>query len=281
VGKSTLLNCVLGEKVAITSPKPQTTRNRITGIKHLPHGQIVFIDTPGVHQAKDPLSRILVKGALTTLADVDVVSVLIDARMGITAEDREVMALTLASPRPTILVANKIDQLPADRKEGRIAEIHQGFPQLPLFPLSALTGTGVKPWIEAIEALLPEGPPYFPPDMVTDRSERFLAAELIREQIMLHTREEVPYATAVTVEQFQEDAHRELLRIMATITVERPQQKSIIIGAGGAKLKQIGIAARQALERRFGISVYLSLFVRARKHWTREEKWIREFGYYE
>jgi len=138
VGKSTLLNCVLGEKVAITSPKPQTTRNRITGIKHLPHGQIVFIDTPGVHQAKDPLSRILVKGALTTLADVDVVSVLIDARMGITAEDREVMALTLASPRPTILVANKIDQLPADRKEGRIGgnppRVSPGYPFSPSPP---------------------------------------------------------------------------------------------------------------------------------------------------
>lgn len=281
VGKSTLLNCILGEKLAITSHKPQTTRNRITGIKHMTGGQIIFIDTPGLHQATNPLHHTLVKSTLTTLADVDVVLVVLDVHAGITEADRDIVTLAASTNHPFIVAVNKMDCASPKHLSTMIEHIRNAFPTVQIHPLSALTGHGVAGCIEEIYRLLPEGPPYFPPDMITDRSERFLAAEIIREKVMAHTHEEVPYATAVTVDLFKEDTLQGVLRIMATITVERPQQKRIIIGAGGSKLKQIGIDARRELESRFGIRVYLSLFVRVRKQWTRNEKWLKEFGYRE
>ncbi|MCX7982553.1 MAG: GTPase Era [Syntrophales bacterium] len=279
VGKSTLLNSILGEKIAITTPKPQTTRNRIMGIKNLPDGQLIFIDTPGIHEAKNPLNRVMVAEAKAVFSSVDLVMVTIEAPCGFLSEDMVVIETAKASNLPLLLAINKIDLTTESKVKEIIKEAPTLAPFCLIFPVSAITRQGLDALIDGIKNMLPRGPAYFPPDMITDRTERFLVAETIREKIMLHTHEELPYSSAVSVDTFKEDEQKNLLIIAATITVERESQKKIIIGRQGTLLKKIGTDARIELEKFFGTRVYLSLFVRVRHNWTRAEKWIKEFGY--
>jgi len=278
-GKSTLLNHLLGQKISITSKKPQTTRNRILGVLHEPGLQIVFFDTPGVFPAKNQLNIRMVDAALSAWGDADLILALVDAASPMPEAERFLVKSLGKQSRPVILALNKIDLV---EKSGLLASIDQwsrthGFEAV--IPISAKQGTQVKELVEAMAAVLPCGPPYFPPDTVTDVSERFIAAEMIREQVFRLTGEEIPYATAVTVDTFTEKNNGRLVKIEATIHLERNSQKGIVIGRQGAKLKQIGTRSREQIERLLGTKVYLKLFVRIQKNWRRDTRAIRKFGY--
>ncbi len=297
VGKSTLLNRLTGEKLAIVSHKPQTTRNRILGIVNRPGYQVAFLDTPGVHKAKGELNRLMVDAALGAIADVDAVLFLIEAaaRPDGTVEVGEGNQLILQrlkqSGKPTVLGINKIDSVPRKEMLLPIIEAYRTqYPFAEIFPISAQTGDGVEALEKALVALLPEGPPLFPPEMVTDQAERFVVAELIREQILAFCREEIPYSTAVVVDHFDESEREPekpvasgrlggLVRLDATIFVERDSQKAIVIGKGGQMLKKIGAAARSQIERFLGAHVYLSLLVKVEKRWSERHEALRRFGY--
>lgn len=278
-GKSTLLNRFLGTKISITSRKPQTTRNRILGIVHRPESQLVFIDTPGVHQARQPLNIRIVDAALSALGDVDVVLLLADAQR----PDRQTEAFLLEhlseTRKPVILALNKIDRIASDRLISLLDQWSQRFAFAHLLPISALHGTQVENLLQVLEAMLPEGPPFYGTDMLTDSAERFIVAELIREKVFRLTGEEIPYATAVTVDAFRDAPRGKPIHITATIHIERDSQKGIVIGRGGGKLKQIGRAAREDIERMLATKVYLELFVRVQKNWTRDARAMRKFGY--
>ena len=279
VGKSTLLNAILGEKVAITSSKPQTTRNRITGIRNFEDGQFIFLDTPGIHRAKTPLNRFMVKAATSTFGEVDLILFLIEADRGYDADDGLIIESLREARVPVFLVINKID-LVAKPKLLPLIDRFRGLHDFrEIIPVSAATGDGVDRLLELIREVLPEGPKFFPDDMFTDNSERFIAAEIVREKILLLTQREIPYATAVTVDSFKEDEEKNLIRIAATITVEKDSQKGILIGKGGRMLKEIGTQARLEMEKFFAAKIFLELFVRVRKDWTKDAKWLKEFGY--
>ncbi len=278
-GKSTLLNRMLGEKISITSRKPQTTRNRILGVVHRPQSQLVFIDTPGVHKTNQPLNVRIVDTALSTLGDVDLVLLLADPlRPERTAENFLLARLAEAS-KPVVLAVNKIDRVGPDQ----LIEILDGWSRRMAFrqivPISALQGTQVDQLLQVMESLLPAGPPFFAEDMLTDSAERFIVAEMIREKVFRLTGEEIPYATAVTVDAFKETRKGKMVRLTATIHVERDSQKGMVIGRGGKKLKQIGQAAREDIEKLLGVRVFLELFVRVQKNWTRDTRALRKFGY--
>ncbi len=279
VGKSTLLNGILGESVAITSPKPQTTRNRIMGIRHLEGGQMIFLDTPGIHKPHKALNEAMVKTAQSVFTDVDVILVLIAADAALGPEDRDLFAALKSYEQRVILGVNKADLIRKDLLLPLIDTARQSLSFRACVPLCARTGEGVPILLDEILALLPEGPPYFPEDMVTDRPEKFIAAEIIREKILTFTHREVPYAAAVVVDTFREEENESLIRIAATINVERASQKKIVIGRQGAMLKRICTAARLDLERFFAARVFLTLFVRVCEDWTRNERMVREFGY--
>ena len=277
VGKSTLLNGIMGETIAITSPKPQTTRNKIMGIRHLVDGQMIFLDTPGIHDPHKPLNTAMVKTARNVFGDVDVLMVLVEAGNRIYPDDLALFESLAPYHQRVILVINKIDLVKKDTLLPLIDEARLAFPFHAFFPVCARTGDGVPALLQEIQDLLPEGPPYFPEDMLTDRSERFIAAEIVREKILLLTHREIPYATAVVVESFQEG--KDLIRIQATIHVERDSQKKILIGQKGSMMKRIGTAARLDMERFFATKIFLELFVRVQKDWTHSERLVREFGY--
>jgi GTP-binding protein Era len=279
VGKSTLLNRILGEKLAITSDKPQTTRNRIQGICNLAGGQIVFIDTPGIHHSDKRLNRSMVEAAMSALAGVDVVLLLVDA----TVEPRreaEAMAEVLArAEAPLFLVISKTDLVGRDELLGRIAAYRDLHPFREILPVSAVKGEGVERLLDTVLARLPEGPAYFPDDILTDLPERFLAAEIIREKVFRLTRDEIPYAVAVVVESFKERPDGSLIAISAAINVERDSQKGIIIGRKGEMLKRIGSQARRDLEELLQTKVFLELFVRVQKDWSENSRLLKELGY--
>lgn len=278
-GKSTLLNRLLGTKISITSRKPQTTRNRIVGIVHRPAAQFVFIDTPGMHQATLPLNVRIVDTALSALSEVDLVVLIADPlRPDHRAEDFLLDRLT-ASGKPVILAVNKIDRLAPDRLIKCLDQWSRRLAFEQIVPISALDGTQVEDLLQVMEDMLPEGPPFFAEDMLTDSAERFIVAEMIREKVFRLTGEEIPYGTAVTVDAFKETGPGKLLRLAATIHVERDSQKGMVIGRGGQKLKQIGQAAREDIEKLLGRKVYLELFVRVQKNWTRDTRALRKFGY--
>ncbi|HET58025.1 MAG TPA: GTPase Era [Deltaproteobacteria bacterium] len=279
VGKSTLLNCIVGEKIAIATHKAQTTRNRITGILNAPEGQCVFIDTPGIHRPKNRLGRSMVSTAVTALSEADVVLFLIEAGRGPTDDDRLVLKSLVKQSSPVILVINKIDQVKKGDLLPYIDRVKELLPFRAIVPLSALGGFNVDVLLKELWELLPEGPPFFPDDMITEQSERFMAAEMIRELITLRTHQELPYTTAVSIDYFKEDEEKNLLRIGATILVAKKSQKGIIIGKNGAMLKQIGTGARLAMERFFGTRVFLELFVKVRKDWHEDDGALRELGY--
>ena len=283
VGKSTLLNALVGERIAITTRKPQTTRNRITGIRNLKGerpGQMIFLDTPGIHRAKTPLNRAMVETAMEAFGASDVVLLLIEAQ-GLHADDRYILETMKDRPAPVVLVINKIDAVEKKNLLPLIDEAQRLREFVEIIPLSALTGDGIDILTDALWKLLPEGPVYFPEDMMTDRSERFIAAEMIREKITTLTHKEIPYATAVVVDTFKEDEGKNLIRIQATIHVEKDSQKGILIGRKGAMLKEIGTQARLEMERFFAAKVFLELFVRVQKNWTQDARMLREFGYAE
>ena len=278
VGKSTLLNRMLGEKIAITSRKAQTTRNRILGVVHRPGAQMVFLDTPGIHKAEKALNVRMVETALTSLGDVDAVLFLIDAAQP-DPPSEEMTAEALEKPRaPVILVVNKIDLVQKPLLLKIIDRWRRRADFKAIVPVSAQHGDGVDPLLDALAAELPEGPPYFPEDAVTDMPERFIAAEMIREKVFRFTGQEIPYSAAVTIDDFDE-RREDLIRIHATVHVERDSQKGIVIGKKGAKLKTIGEEARKEIERMVGTQVFLKLFVRVQKNWSRDTRALRKFGY--
>ncbi len=289
-GKSTLLNRMLGQKISITSKKPQTTRNRILGVLHRPDAQMIFFDTPGVFHAKDKLNTRIVDIAFSAVADADLILVVIDvaqplilvvidvAQPDIEAERFLVKRLQDQS-KPVVLALNKIDLVEKHGLLENIEEWAETYPFREVVPISAKNGIQVNELILAMVSALPQGPPYFPEDTLTDVSERFLVAELIREQVFRLTGEEIPYATVVTVDAFKEKNRGNQVKIEATIHLERDSQKGIVIGKKGSKLKQIGIRSREQIEHMLGTKVYLKLFVRVQKNWRKDTKAIRRFGY--
>jgi GTP-binding protein Era len=274
VGKSTLLNALVGQKVAIVTPKPQTTRNQVAGIRTTPEAQIVFLDTPGIHAARSLLNRRMVDVAKQTLGDADVVLLVIDATAGVTPADRE-LAASLASP---IVVLSKRDRVRPPELLPMMATIATLLPERDIVPVSARTGEGIAQLLDVLVRALPEGPALYPEDDYTTATERFLVQELVREQLFLQTDEEIPYGTAVEVEDFREQPERKLLTIHATILVDRPGHKAIVIGAGGQRLREIGQRARLELEALFGVKVFLQLFVRVEPGWARSTRRLQELG---
>ena len=278
-GKSTLLNRLLGEKISITSKKPQTTRNRILGVVHQPEAQIVFIDTPGIFKAKDTLNLRIVDTALAAIDEADLILFVLDAAHPDPTSEFFLAKRLQKQERPVIVALNKIDQV---QKADLLAVIQKWSTEYyfeVIIPISATEGTQIESLLAAMQNMLPSGPPYFPEDALTDLSERFIAAEMIRETIFRLTGEEIPYATAVTVDTFKEEKKGKLVRIEATIHLERGSQKGIIIGKEGNKLKRIGIESRKKIEQMLETKVFLKLFVRIQKNWRKDTRALRKFGY--
>jgi GTP-binding protein Era len=280
VGKSTFFNAVCGEKISIVANKPQTTRNRITGIKNSPDAQMIFLDTPGMHKAKSPLNRAMVQAAHDTIGDADVLLMMIEAQAAIGEQDLFLIeSLKQAQVKvPVFLAINKIDRIDKPLLLPLMDKLSKLYDYTGIFPVSALKGDGLDTLLKNLQEALPEGPQLFPDDIVTDSTERFIAGEFIREQIMLLTSQEIPYASAVTIDAFKEDEEKNLIRISATINVEKESQKAIMIGKKGAMLKKIGTQARLSMENLFGAKVFLELFVRVKKDWSSSDRLLREFG---
>lgn len=283
-GKSTLLNTLLGQKISIVTAKPQTTRNRILGVVSHSDYQIVLLDTPGLHVAREPLNREMMRIAMESLTEVDAVLFLVDVSLPAPEKkrverNREFSAWLEKVVSPAIMVLNKIDLV--DRKT--LLPMIEGYAALYPFkaivPVSALKGSGCSELIAELLQLLPIGPQYFPDDIPTDASERFLASEIIREKVFQKTGQEIPYASAVLIDSFKEDAEKGLVTIHATIVVEKDSQKGIIIGKGGRKLQEIGTAARKEIEELVDMKVLLKLWVKVRKNWSQDERFLKELGY--
>lgn len=278
VGKSTLLNRIIGQKIAITSHKPQTTRHAILGIRTRDDAQILFVDTPGIHQrGKTALNRILNQTSESLLADVDVIVFVIQADVW-NDEDEKVLSSVKHSGRPVLLVVNKIDQL---KKRDQLLKIlatlsaKHDFEQI--IPVSALQGKQVNTVENEVVKLLPESPPFYPEDQVTDRSERFMAAELLREQLTRRYAKELPYAVTVEIERFQDEGHR--YRVSAVIWVEKPGQKGILLGHQGNAMKETARIAREAMENCFGKKVWLDVWIKVKKSWSSDERSLASLGY--
>jgi GTP-binding protein Era len=276
VGKSTLLNALVGAKVSIITPKPQTTRNRIAGIRTLPGVQVIFLDTPGLHAGRSPLNRRLVQIAREAVADADVAVAVLDATTGLTAADGELVDGLARSRAGIVLAINKIDRVAKPTLLPLLSALGTRWPGRPVVPISAARGTQLDALLQEVVALLPAGEARFAADDYTTATERFLAQELIREQVFLATEQEIPYGSAVVVERYHEDDDRNLLVIHATVLVERPGHKAILIGRGGERLKAIGQAARLGIEELVGRRVYLELFVRVEPGWVRRAERLAE-----
>jgi GTPase len=278
VGKSTLLNRMLGFKISITSRKPQTTRNRILGVVHRASSQLVFIDTPGIHKAKSALNLRIVDTAVSVMGDVDVILLLEDPANA--PESGKILIENLEKiKKPVVLALNKIDLFDKSKLPGAIIEWSSVYNFETVIPVSAKRGDGIEDLLCVLENILPAGPPFFPEETLTDLPERFIAAELIRERVFRLTGQEIPYSVAVTVDSFEEKKKKGIVRIGATIHVERDSQKGIIIGKKGSKLKQIGEEARMEIERMIGSRVFLELFVRVDKDWSKDDRTLKQFGY--
>ena len=280
VGKSTLLNRLMGKKVAIVSPKPQTTRNRILGIYHGKYYQMAFLDTPGIHKTRTPLHNSMVSSALKALSEVNILIVVIEISRPDDPEISSILRNVKKAKKPVILVINKIDTglkesiLPViDSYARRYSFIDA------IIPISALKGDGIERLLKELKKNIKPGPQFFPKDITTDQSDTFLVSEIIREKIYLHTGKEIPYSSAVTVERMEEIPEKGLLSIWAIIHVESKSQKEILIGHRGTKIKDIGRASRLELEMMFRSRIYLELFVRVEKNWSRDTKAIRRLGY--
>jgi GTP-binding protein Era len=275
VGKSTLLNSLLGEKIAIISDKPQTTRNRILGIVNRPGAQLVFMDTPGIHKPVHKMNEVMVKTALATYNEVDVILMLAEATEKPGAGDRFIIETLSKVKTPVFLLINKVDLIEKQRLLPLMQEYSGLHSFAEIIPISALKND-LGDLLDTILKHLPQGPKYFPDDQLTDQPERFIVAELVREKIFELTKEEIPYSSAVIIEDMKEEP--DLTRIHAVIYVERDSQKGIIIGKGGAMLKQIGTLARQDAERLLGVKVFLKLYVKVKKGWREDEAVLRHIG---
>jgi GTP-binding protein Era len=277
-GKSTLVNTLVGRKVAIVSPKPQTTRNRIQGILNRDDAQIVLIDTPGIHKAENVLSRQMMDEAQHALEGIDVLSLIVDAPAGIGRGDKFLIDWVRRFPGPVFLLLNKIDQIKKQQLLPLIDHYCREFEFAEIFPISALTAEGTVDLVNAWLNRLPEAPPYFPSDQFTDQPERFLVAEIIREKAIFTTREEVPYAIAVLLDSFEEK--KDLILIRATLYVERDGQKGILIGKGGANMKRIGTEARKEAESILGSRIFLQLFVKVQPNWRQNPSIVRQLDWH-
>ncbi len=279
-GKSTLMNRLLGQKISIVTPKAQTTRNRILGVLSSQKDQIVFVDTPGLHESDSMLNREMVRIAIESLEDVEVVVFLVDSRQLAVRDEvlDEQFTRYLGKKRvPVFLVLNKIDLLKKGKVLAIIDKYRKVYPFHTILPLSAKNGDNVDTLLDEIRKVLPPGPQYFPDDMPTDATERFLVAEIIREKVFLLTGQEIPYSTAVVIDLFDENTRK--ITIHATIVIERNSQKGIVIGKGGHKLKSIGIAARKDIEKMLGEQVVLKLWVKVKKNWSENDIFLRELGF--
>jgi GTP-binding protein Era len=275
VGKSTLLNALLGEKIAIISDKPQTTRNRILGIVNPPGAQLVFMDTPGIHKPMHMMNEFMVKTALATYSEVDVILLLVEATEKPGGGDRFIIETLAQIKTPVFLLINKIDLITKEALLPLIQEYSNLYDFAEVIPVSALRND-LGGLIEAILKRLPQGPKYFPDDQLTDQPERFVVSELIREKIFELTKEEIPYSTAVVIEEMKEEP--DITRITAVIYVERDSQKGILIGKGGAMLKKIGTLARQDAEKLLGTKIFLQLWVKVKKGWRENEGMLKNLG---
>ena len=276
-GKSTLLNRLVGQKLAIVSDKPQTTRNRITGVRNCPEGQVVFVDTPGVHRPLHRLNVRMVDAALEALRDVDVVVAVVDASEPPGGGDRYLMDILANVDKPRVLALNKVDAVEKERLLPLIERYAQfGFADI--VPISALNGDNVERLEQVIVSHVPEGEPLYEEDYLTDQHERFFVAELVREQVLQHTRAELPFSSAVIVDKFEEPDDNGLMRLYCTILVERESQKPIVIGRGGEMIKAIGTAARKELQSFFDTRVFLDLRVKVRADWREDERMLDELG---
>ena len=278
-GKSTLLNLLAGEKISITSDKPQTTRNRILGVVNRKNAQMVFVDTPGIFRPRGKLNTAIVGTAVSALADVDVILLVIDVVKPRKDAEHLIIEHMKHHNKPVVLALNKIDRI----KKHKLLEMIDSWQRLYAFerivPISAQEAIQTEDLMTELETLLPEGGSLFPEEMLTDAPERFLAAEMIREKVFRLTGQEIPYATAVTIDTFKEKKEGSVIHIQATIHVERDSQKGIIIGKQGAMLKQIGQESRQDIEQMTGARVFLELFVRVQKNWSSDDRRLSEFGY--
>lgn len=278
VGKSTLLNQLVGQKIAIMSDKPQTTRNKIQGVLTNETMQIVFLDTPGIHKPKSKLGTFMLQAAESALGEVDVILFLIDVVEGLGGGDRYIIERLKAVDTPVYLILNKIDRVHPEDLLPIIAAYNPLYDFAHIIPVSALNGNNTSALLAQIEEDLPEGPQYYPEDQVTDHPEQFICAELIREKILHHTREEIPHSVAVYIEEMKAEDHG-VVHIGAVIVVERDSQKGIIIGKGGAMLKTIGQEARQDMERLLGSKIFLNLWVKVQKGWRNHERALNELGF--
>ncbi|NIS63076.1 MAG: GTPase Era [Proteobacteria bacterium] len=279
VGKSTLLNRILGTKIAITSDRPQTTRNRILGVKNLENGQLIFFDTPGIHPPKSLFGKYMVDTALASCKDVDLILLMVEANHSITEEDHYALEFLSKSPFPVMLVINKVDRVKKEILLPLIDQYSHLFKFSQIIPISALSGDGIDRLVREILAALPKGPQYFPEDMITDQPERFIVSEIIRETVIRNTYQEIPYSVAVSIDQFKEKADRNLIVIRATVHVEKSSQKGIIIGKKGAALKKIGSDARKKIENFLGAKVYLECWVNVEKNWSKSQTALKKLGY--
>ncbi len=277
VGKSTLINALVGEKIAAVSEKPNTTRNRILGIRTLPDAQLIFLDTPGIHKARGKLGKAMVNTAMSAVQEADVILMMVEVKDTFGKGDAFIIE---SLPKPAILVINKIDTI----KKGNILEIIERSKDFSekikeVIPISALNSDGISQLLTIISNYLPEGPRLFPEEMITDQPERFIVAEFIREKIFTLTQKEIPYQTAVVIEEFEELPEKNLINILAVIYVERKNHKGIIIGKKGGMLKEVGSLARADIERILGTKVYLELWVKVKEKWSQRDHLIKEFGY--
>ena len=279
VGKSTLFNRFVGDKIAIVSKRPQTTRNRILGIRNMENAQLIFLDTPGIHEGRSALNRRMVETAMASGQDAEVLLFIVEASSPLLEKDRKAIESLKGTRGIPFLVINKIDLI----KKGALLPMIDRYQKLHAFqeiiPVSAATGEGVDIVLKSILDVLPESPPFFPEEIITDQTERFLASEIIREKVIQQAYQEIPYSTAVTIESFKEKPEKNLVVIQGTIHLERDSQKKILIGRGGQKLKDIGEAARKEIEAFLGTRVYLELWVNVQDNWTRDPRALDRLGY--
>ncbi|MEN1759767.1 GTPase Era [Anoxynatronum sibiricum] len=279
VGKSTLMNRLVGEKVAIMSSKPQTTRNSIRGVLNRPGSQMVLVDTPGLHRPKNKLGDFMMQSAMNTLNDVDVILYLVEPENDIGPGDRYIMEMLAEIKTPVILVINKIDLSNGEQLDHcyGLYETTGRFQRI--IPLSATLGVNLEQLLRELEAHLPEGPRYFPEDMITDQPERVIMAELIREKVLQYLEQEIPHGVAVMTERMRLNEEKQLMEVQATIFCEKKSHKGMIIGKNGRKLKGIGKSAREDMERFLGVKVYLELWVKVKEGWRDQAASLRDFGY--
>ena len=277
-GKSTLLNRIVGHKLAIVSDKPQTTRTRIVGVKNYADGQVVFVDTPGIHKPTHRMNVRMVEVALAAMREVDVLTLVVDASVAAGPGDRYLLTLLKDVKTPAILALNKVDVIAKAKLLPIIDRYRKAHPFVEFVPISALDGTNVDALEKLFLQYLPQGAPLYPPDYVTDQPERLFVAEIVREQVLQLTRDELPFSTAVVVDRFEEPGADKVVNLYCTILVERESQKPIVVGKAGSMIRAIGTAARMELERFLGARVYLDLHVKVKSEWRDDERVLNEMG---